>query len=53
MYATNSEHISIFCIKIYSVLYSTRYMTTSVKIDDDTQSRIERLQAEIRLETGT
>jgi len=27
-------------------------MTTSVKIDDETKSRIERLQAEIRLETG-
>lgn len=28
-------------------------MTTSVKMDDDTKSRLERLQAEIRLETGT
>ena len=28
-------------------------MATSVKMDDDTKSRIERLQAEIRLETGT
>ena len=28
-------------------------MATSVKIDDDTKSRIEGLQAEIRLETGT
>jgi len=27
-------------------------MTTSVKMDDETKSRIERLQAEIRLETG-
>jgi len=27
-------------------------MATSVKMDDDTKSRIERLQAEIRLETG-
>jgi len=27
-------------------------MVTSVKMDDDTKSRIERLQAEIRLETG-
>jgi hypothetical protein len=27
-------------------------MTTSVKMDDDTKSRLERLQAEIRLETG-
>lgn len=28
-------------------------MATSVKMDDDTKSRLERLQAEIRLETGT
>ncbi|MFB6220953.1 MAG: hypothetical protein ABEH90_05895 [Halolamina sp.] len=28
-------------------------MVTSVKMDDETKSRIERLQAEIRLETGT
>lgn len=28
-------------------------MTTSVKMDDDTKSRLERLQAEIRLKTGT
>lgn len=27
-------------------------MTTSVKMDDTTKSRLERLQAEIRLETG-
>lgn len=27
-------------------------MTTSVKMDDDTKSRLERLQAEIRLKTG-
>jgi len=27
-------------------------MAISVKVDDDTKSRIERLQAEIRLETG-
>jgi len=27
-------------------------MTTSVKMDDDTKSRLERLQAEIRLRTG-
>lgn len=27
-------------------------MTTSVKMDDDTKSRLERLQAEIRLQTG-
>ncbi len=27
-------------------------MATSVKMDDDTKSRLERLQAEIRLETG-
>lgn len=28
-------------------------MATSVKMDDDTKSRLERLQAEIRLRTGT
>jgi predicted transcriptional regulator len=28
-------------------------MTTSVKMDDDTKARLERLQAEIRLQTGT
>lgn len=28
-------------------------MTTSVKMDDDTKSRLERLQAEIRLKTGS
>ena len=28
-------------------------MATSVKMDDDTKSRLERLQAEIRLETGS
>lgn len=28
-------------------------MATSVKMDDATKSRLERLQAEIRLETGT
>jgi hypothetical protein len=28
-------------------------MATSVKMDDDTNSRLERLQAEIRLKTGT
>ena len=28
-------------------------MATSVKMDDDTKSRLERLQAEIRLKTGT
>jgi predicted transcriptional regulator len=28
-------------------------MTTSVKMDDETKSRLERLQAEIRLETGS
>lgn len=28
-------------------------MATTVKMDDDTKSRLERLQAEIRLETGT
>ncbi|WP_224332307.1 hypothetical protein [Haloprofundus halobius] len=28
-------------------------MATSVKMDDDTKSRLERLQAEIRLEMGT
>lgn len=28
-------------------------MPTSVKMDDDTKSRLERLQAEIRLKTGT
>lgn len=27
-------------------------MATSVKMDDDTKSRLERLQAEIRLKTG-
>lgn len=27
-------------------------MATSVKMDDDTKSRLERLQAEIRLQTG-
>jgi predicted transcriptional regulator len=27
-------------------------MATSVKMDDDTKSRLERLRAEIRLETG-
>ncbi|MFC7228740.1 hypothetical protein N0B31_15120 [Salinirubellus salinus] len=27
-------------------------MTTSVKMDDDTKSRLERLQAEIRLQAG-
>lgn len=27
-------------------------MATSVKMDEDTKSRLERLQAEIRLETG-
>lgn len=27
-------------------------MTTSVKVDDETKSRLERLQAEIRLRTG-
>lgn len=27
-------------------------MTTSVKMDDDTKSRLDRLQAEIRLKTG-
>ena len=27
-------------------------MVTSVKMDDDTKSRLERLQAEIRLQTG-
>lgn len=27
-------------------------MTTSVKMDDETKSRLERLQAEIRLQTG-
>ncbi|WP_380675433.1 hypothetical protein [Salinigranum sp. GCM10025319] len=27
-------------------------MVTSVKMDDDTKSRLERLQAEIRLKTG-
>jgi predicted transcriptional regulator len=27
-------------------------MTTSVKMDEDTKSRLERLQAEIRLKTG-
>ncbi len=27
-------------------------MTTSVKMDDNTKSRLERLQAEIRLKTG-
>ena len=28
-------------------------MATSVKMDDDTKSRLERLQAEIRLKTGS
>ncbi|MFC3956973.1 hypothetical protein [Halovivax cerinus] len=28
-------------------------MTTAVKVDDDSKSRLEELQAEIRLETGT
>lgn len=28
-------------------------MTTAVKVDDDAKSRLEELQAEIRLETGT
>jgi predicted transcriptional regulator len=28
-------------------------MATSVKMDDDTKARLERLQAEIRLQTGT
>jgi len=28
-------------------------MATSVKMDDDTKDRLERLQAEIRLKTGT
>ncbi|WP_348613039.1 hypothetical protein [Halobaculum rarum] len=28
-------------------------MTTAVKVDEDTKSRLEELQAEIRLETGT
>jgi hypothetical protein len=28
-------------------------MPTSVKMDDDTKSRLERLQAELRLKTGT
>jgi hypothetical protein len=28
-------------------------MATSVKVDEDTESRLERLQAEIRLRTGT
>ena len=28
-------------------------MGTSVRMDDDTKSRLERLQAEIRLKTGT
>ncbi|WP_199506019.1 MULTISPECIES: hypothetical protein [unclassified Haloferax] len=28
-------------------------MATSVKMDDETKSRLERLQAEIRLKTGT
>ena len=28
-------------------------MATSVKMDDDTKTRLERLQAEIRLKTGT
>ena len=28
-------------------------MATSVKMDDDTKSRLERLQAEIRLKVGT
>lgn len=27
-------------------------MATSVKVDDDTKSRLERLQAEVRLKTG-
>jgi len=27
-------------------------MATSVKMDDDTKSRLERLQAEVRLQTG-
>lgn len=27
-------------------------MSTSVKVDDETKSRLERLQAEIRLQTG-
>lgn len=27
-------------------------MTTAVKVDDDAKSRLEELQAEIRLETG-
>lgn len=37
---------------IYLVENSTTYMATSVKMDDDTKSRLERLQAEIRLKTG-
>ena len=38
---------------IYAVLNITRNMTTVVKVDEDAKSRLEELQAEIRLRAGT
>jgi len=37
---------------IYLVETATAGMATSVKMDEDTKSRLERLQAEVRLQTG-
>ena len=38
---------------IYAVLNITRSMATAVKVDEDAKSRLEELQAEIRLRAGT
>ena len=38
---------------IYPVERSTVIMATSVKMDEETKSQLERLQAEIKLQTGT
>ena len=38
---------------IYPVSNITRSMATAVKVDEDAKSRLEELQAEIRLRAGT
>lgn len=37
---------------VYSVEVSTSGMSTSVKMDEETKSRLEELQARIKIETG-